>query len=278
MSTSSPPAERTSRRPSGIVRFIAPLALGALALALWQWEVDRRETPDYVLPSPARIAQVFASAESRTTLFSAWQVTVKTAGLALLAAAIGGSALAIGLASSRLLELSLFPYAVVLQVTPLVAVAPLIVIWVGMEHTQLIWLICAWIVAFFPILANTTTGLRSVDEDLRDLFRALNASWFDRLRLLLLPTAAPYFLTGLKVSANLSLVGAVVAEFTTGAAVDQPGLASVLFDAQYRLDVPMMFAALALIALTGIAFYYAVHLTGYFLLRRWHDSYLPLQR
>jgi NitT/TauT family transport system permease protein len=192
--------------------------------------------------------------------------------VALAAAIVLGVVLAIALASSRLVEVSLFPYAVMLQVTPLVAVAPFIVIWVGWERVWLTQVVCALIVAFFPIVSNTALGLQSADPGLRDLFTLYRASRWQRLRLLLTPTALPYFLAGLKISANLALVGAVVAEFVIGTQVDSPGLASTIFESQLRSDTPMMFAALALVSLTGIVTFFAVQLLSYALLRRWHDS------
>jgi NitT/TauT family transport system permease protein len=269
---------RHTRRAGGLLTWLAPIVVGLVSLALWQGAVWYYDLPHYVLPGPKRIADVFADETARQILLDAWKVTLKTAGLAIVAAATGGVALALLLTSSRIAELSLFPYAVVLQVTPLVAVAPLIVMWVGMERTELIWLVCAWIVAFFPVLSNTVVGLRSVDGGLRDLFDLYRATRWQRWRLLLAPSALPYFLAGLKISANLALVGAVVAEFVTGAAVERPGLASVILESQYRLDVPRMFAALVLISCTGIALFYGTHWLGHLFLRRWHASHLSDSR
>ena len=251
-------------------RIGAPVLLGILLLAAWEAWVRYAQVPAYLLPAPSAVASTIAAEWSQ--LAPAWWVTLKTMLVALAAAVVLGVAAAALFASSRLIETSLYPYAVILQVTPLVAVAPFIVIWVGWERIWLTQLVCAWIVAFFPILANTTIGLRSADSGLRDLFALYGASPWQRLRLLLAPSALPYFLAGLKVSANLALVGAVVAEFVIGSQVENPGLASTIFTSQLNTNTPLMFAALALISLTGIVTFFAMEWVSWLLLRRWHAS------
>lgn len=246
----------------------APIAVGLIVLGVWELIVWWRQIPPYLLPSPLAICR--AISQSREALLAAWLVTFKTMSLALIAAVLGGVLLAVAFTVSRLAELTLFPYAIVLQVTPLVAIAPLLLIWIGTPW--LVMLVAAWIVAFFPILSNTVVGLKSVDPGLDELFRLYGATRWQRLRLLLTPSALPYFLAGLRVAVNLVLIGAVVAEFVTGAATDNPGLASLVFEAQYLTDGPKTFAALALISLTGIAMYFAVHLLSGWLLRGWHPS------
>jgi NitT/TauT family transport system permease protein len=171
---------------------------------------------------------------------------------------------------SRLLEISLFPYAVILQVTPIVAIAPLIVIWVQQPFLAL--LICAWIVAFFPIVSNTTVGLNSADRNLIALFRLYGASPAQTLRYLKLPTALPYFLAGLRISGGLALIGAVVAEFVAGTGGTGTGLAFRILEAGYRLEIPRLFAALFLLSATGIAIYLVIDLLSRLLLRHWHES------
>lgn len=252
------------------VRMGAPALVGVILLAAWEGWVRYAELPRYILPPPSIVASTVV--DQWSTLAPAWVVTVRTMFVALAAAVVLGVGLAALFASSRIIETSLFPYAVMLQVTPLVAVAPFIVIWVGWRHVWLTQLICAWIVAFFPILSNTTMGLRSADPGLRDLFALYGASPGQRLRLLLAPSALPYFLAGLKISANLALVGAVVAEFVTGIQVDNPGLASTIFASQQSSDTPLMFAALALVSLTGIFTFFSMQWLEYWCLRRWHES------
>ncbi|HEX6961095.1 MAG TPA: ABC transporter permease [Lacipirellula sp.] len=254
----------------GWIKFVAPIILGVLWLMAWEAWVRLGEIPDYKLPAPSAIAQTLHS--EWPALADAWAVTLTTMLAALLLAVIVGVLLAVLFVTSRIVEFSLFPYAVMLQVTPLVAIAPFIVVWIGWERVWLTQLVCAWIVAFFPIVANTAMGLRSADRGLRDLFALYGATRWQRLRMLLAPSALPYFLAGLKVSANLALVGAVVAEFVIGTQVDNPGLASTIFESQLRSDTPTMFAALALVSLTGIMTFFATQLLSYLLLRRWHDS------
>ncbi|MEN1680617.1 MAG: ABC transporter permease subunit, partial [Planctomycetota bacterium] len=204
-------------------------------------------------------------------LASAWCVTFGGMTAALAAAVVGGVLLAVLFTSSRWAELSFFPFAVVLQVTPLVAIAPLLLLWLP-ENVTGVRLLCAWIVAFFPILANTAIGLRSVDPGLASLMRLYHASRWQRFRLLLVPSALPYFLGGLRVATNLALVGAVVAEFVTGAGTQPEGLATIVFEAQYLTDAPLLMAALGLISATGIAMYFATHLLSGWLLGGWHES------
>lgn len=260
--------DRRSRRVRWAQR-LAPVMVGAVVLGAWEWAVRHWEIEPYVIPAPS---QVFATIRERWgELAPAWLVTLKTMGLALAAAAVSGALLAALFASSRWVAASFFPYAIALQVTPLVAIAPLLALWLQSRYDW-VHLICAWIVAFFPVLSNTVAGLRSADRAHHDLFTLYRASPLARLRLLLAPAALPYFLAGLRIAGNLSLVGAVVAEFVTGAVGDQSGLASLILGNQMRLDTPMVFAALTLVSLTGIAVYFALGLLSYFVLRRWHDS------
>ncbi len=204
------------------------------------------------------------------SLAQSWLFTLKITFGALLLSAAGGALLAALFATSRWVELALFPFAIVLQVTPIVAIAPLILIYV--DSTTAALLLCAWIVAFFPVLSNTVVGLRSADPNLRDLFTMYRATRWQRLRLLLVPSALPYFIAGLKIAGGLSLIGAVVAEFTAGAAGRETGLASRILEASFRTEVPKMFAALLLVSLTGIAIFLLFNLLARRLLGRWHES------
>jgi len=184
-------------------------------------------------------------------------------------ALIGGIGLAVLFNLSRLVEYSLYPYAVILQVTPVVAIAPLLLIYLPPPVAVLV---CAWIVAFFPVLANTTLGLNSVDHNLVDLFRLYGASRGQVLWRLKLPAALPYILGGLKIAGGLSLIGAVVAEIAAGAAGAGSGLAWRISESGYRLNIPRMFAALVLLSVAGIVIYFALALLSYLMLRRWHES------
>jgi NitT/TauT family transport system permease protein len=253
-----------------LARLAAPLAVGAAFLALWQVVVQAEKIPPYILPGPLAIAASLWT--DGPSLLGSLLVTLRVTLAALAAAAILGGMIAVLFSLSRILELSLFPYAVILQVTPIVAIAPLIIIWVREPFLAL--LVCAWIVAFFPIVANTTVGLNSADRNLLALFRLYDASPVQVLRYLKLPTALPYFLAGLRISGGLALIGAVVAEFVAGTGGAETGLAFRILEAGYRLAIPRLFAALFLLSLTGIVIYLVLDGISRVLLRHWHESAL----
>jgi len=259
---------RGRERLAGIA---APLVAGVLFLAGWQAVVQWQGIPAYILPSPVAIAE--ALWRDGPSLLGSLLVTLRITAAALVAAIVLGGALAILFAQSRLLEISLFPYAVILQVTPVVAIAPLIIIWVN--DTFLALLVCAWIVAFFPIVANTTLGLNSADRNLVELFRLYGASRWQTLRYLRLPAALPYFLAGVRISGGLALIGAVVAEFVAGTGGAETGLAYRILEAGYRLQIPKLFAALLLLSATGIAIFAALSWLTRRLIGHWHESALP---
>ena len=249
-------------------RTLAPLLIGVLFLALWEAVVRLQGIPLYILPPPSAIARsLWVDGPS---LLGSLLVTLRITLAALAAAALIGGAIALLFSRSRLLELSLFPYAVILQVTPIVAIAPLIIIWVREPFLAL--LVCAWIVAFFPIVSNTTVGLNSADRNLLALFRLYGASPGQTLLYLRMPTALPYFLAGLRISGGLALIGAVVAEFVAGTGGAETGLAFRILEAGYRLAIPRLFAALFLLSLTGIVIYLALDFLSRRTLRHWHES------
>ena len=251
-----------------MTRALVPAAVFVAALLGWEALVRLAQIPHYILPAPSLVATTLWA--NLGSLAHSWWFTMKITFGALLLAAVLGVALAALFAMSRWIELSLFPFAIILQVTPIVAIAPLILIYV--DSTTAALLICAWIVAFFPVLSNTVIGLRSTDPNLRDLFTLYRASRWQRLRWLLVPSALPYFVAGLKIAGGLSLIGAVVAEFTAGAAGRETGLASRILEASFRTEVPKMFAALVLVSLTGIAIFVLFNGLARLLLGRWHDS------
>jgi NitT/TauT family transport system permease protein len=253
---------------SRAARIAVPVGMLVLLIAAWQAYVTIFEVRHYILPSPVRIAQSFAT--DWPVLIPALFVTLKITFSALAIALVGGVSLAVLMAQSRWIELALFPYAVILQVTPIVAIAPLIIIYA--PTTQSAILICAWIVAFFPILSNTTQGLRSTDHNLLNLFELYGASRWQTLIFLKVPNALPYFLAGLRIAGGLALIAAVVGEFAAGTAGKGSGLAFRLIESQYRLNIPRLFAALVLLSLTGILIFFATSLISYLLLRKWHES------
>lgn len=260
------PSQRTNHEVW--LRVIAPVFVGVLFLGGWEMAVRLLAIPPYILPTPSRIFDTLIS--DWPTLSGSLSITLKITFSALIAAVLVGGSLAILFTQFKWIELSLFPYAVILQVTPVVAIAPLIIIWVN--DTNLSLLICAWIVAFFPILSNTILGLNSADHNLRNLFELYGATRWQTLRYLRLPAALPYFLAGLKISGGLALIGAVVAEFVAGTGGTASGLAYRILEAQYQLKIPRMFAALALISLAGIAIFVATSFLAHRLLHRWHES------
>ena len=251
-------------------RILAPLLMGLFMLVLWEGLVRAMAIPPYILPGPILVAKTLMS--DWGTLWPALVVTLTITLQALLAAVLVGVLLALLFLLSRWIELSLFPYAIILQVTPIVAIAPLIIAWVDDVNVSL--LICAWLVAFFPILSNTVLGLRSVDRNLLDLFELYGASRWRTLLDLRLPAALPYFLGGLRISGGLALIGAVVAEFVAGSGGRESGLAYRILESGYQLKIPRMFAALVLISAAGIAIYLLLSLVSHLLLRRWHESAL----
>jgi NitT/TauT family transport system permease protein len=243
---------------------MAPFVFGLVALGLWQGAVWVMNVPPYVLPGP--IAIVAAYMGDYDVLNPALLSTLTVTLTALVAATTIGVALAVAMAASSLVRAAIQPWAVILQVTPVVAIAPLIIIWVNQPFAALV--VCATIIAFFPILSNTAAGLAATPPELLDLFRLNGATRAQTLFLLRLPSALPYFLTGLRISGTLALVGAVVAEFVAGSGGFASGLAYRIIEASYRLEIPRMFAALVLLAITGIVIYAALGLLSTILLRK----------
>ncbi len=250
------------------LRVAAPLLVGAVFLGLWQAAVRVSGVPVYILPAPSDIAvSLWVDGPS---LLGSLLVTLRITLAALAAAALVGGLIALVFSLSRIVEISFFPYAVILQVTPIVAIAPLIIIWIHVAFLAL--LTCAWIIAFFPIVSNTTVGLNSADRNLLALFRLYGASPGQVLWFLRIPTALPYFLAGLRISGGLALIGAVVAEFVAGTGGAETGLAYRILEAGYRLAIPRLFAALFLLSATGIVIYLVLDFISRRLLKNWHES------
>lgn len=266
------PAQRDETRPLGAragLRVALPIVVLIGAIVAWDLVVRLNQIPPYVLPGPFLVASTLI--HDWPVLFGSLLTTLWTTLEGFLAAAVGGIALALLFNQSRLLEYSLFPYAVVLQVTPVIAIAPLLLIYLPQETAVIV---CAWIVAFFPVLSNTTLGLNSVDRNLAGLFRLYGASRWQTLLRLKLPAALPYILGGLRIAGGLSLIGAVVAEIAAGSAGAGSGLAYRIAESGYRLNIPRMFAALLLLSTAGIVIYLLLALLSHLLLRRWHESAL----
>lgn len=257
-----------AKRVEKIGRWLLPILVMAAAILLWDRIVVWNAIPKYILPGPFLVIQTLI--QDAGILFPALLVTLEITLMALSVAVIGGAGLAILFTQNRWVEMSFYPFAVILQVTPVVSVAPLIFIYVSNRLVGL--LLCAWLVAFFPVLSNTTLGLRSADHNLRDMFAIYGASRWQRLRYLQIPSALPYFLGGLRIAGGLSLIGAVVAEYVAGTGGIGSGLAFRILEAGYRLNIPRMFAALLLIAFTGVAIFAVLSFISHLLLHEWHES------
>jgi NitT/TauT family transport system permease protein len=251
------------------VDVIAPVVVGILAILAWEIFVRVTKTPPYLLPGPFLVLKTLIS--DWNTLFPSLIVTVQITIAAFVAAVVSGLLVSILFTQSKWIERSLFPYAVILQTTPIVAIAPLIIIWFK-NNTFAALVVCAWIVAFFPIVSNTTLGLNSVDHNLSNVFQLYKASRWQTLLYLRLPSALPYFLGGLRISGGLALIGAVVAEFVAGTGGARSGLAYQILMASYNLQIPRMFAALLMTTSLGVIIFVALTVVSDLLLRNWHES------
>jgi NitT/TauT family transport system permease protein len=241
----------------------------ALSIAAWSFVVRVNHIPPYVLPGPEAVFQTLI--DDWSVLWRSLLTTLWTTLEGFVAATVGGIALALLFNQSKWLEYSLFPYAVILQVTPVIAIAPLLLIYLPQQTAVIV---CAWIVGFFPVLSNTTLGLNSVDRNLAGLFQLYGASRLQTLRFLKLPAALPFILGGLRIAGGLSLIGAVAAEIAAGSAGAGSGLAYRIAESGYRLNIPRMFAALLLLSAAGIVIYGLLALASHLILRHWHESAL----
>ena len=254
---------------------LAPVFVGILMLVAWEVGVRISGIPPYLLPGPILVLQTLV--KDWGDLFPSLLITLQITVVAFIAAVVSGLLVAILFTQSKWIERSFFPYAVILQTTPIVAIAPLIIIWVrqvipGEGSTFVSLVICAWIVAFFPILSNTILGLNSADHNLLNLFQLYRSSRWQTLVYLRLPSALPYFLGGLRISGGLALIGAVVAEFVAGTGGTQSGIAYQILMSSFNLQIPRMFAALLMTTILGVAIFAGLTLLSDILLRNWHES------
>jgi NitT/TauT family transport system permease protein len=256
-----------------LLRIALPVFVLVLVIVAWNAAVQLFAIPPYVLPGPGLVLSTLIA--DGALLWHSLLVTLATTFEGFVLAAVGGIGLAVLFSQSRLVEYSLYPYAVVLQVTPVVAIAPLLLIYLPQP---LAVLACAWIVAFFPVLANTTLGLASVDHNLLALFELYKASRWQVLLNLKLPSALPQMLAGLRIAGGLSLIGAVVAEIAAGSAGAGSGLAYRIAESGYRLNIPRMFAALLLLSLAGVVIFFVLSAASHLILRRWHESAVKRER
>lgn len=265
--------DRLARRERTL-RIVMPTLAIIIALGIWEGLVRYYQVPHYLIPAPSLIAETLFK-DGPSLMASMW-FTVKLTLISLACAIIGGVLLGMVFALSRPIEMAFFPFAVILQVTPVIAIAPLILIYVRDTFSAL--LICAWIVAFFPILSNTVIGLRSADHNLRDLFKLYRASPWQRHALSAGTERIAYFMAALKIAGGLSLIGAVVAEFVAGTAGQSTGLASRILESSFRNEIPRMFAALFLVSLLGIVIFLITSWLSRLVLGRWHESEIRRER
>ena len=251
---------------SRLAQTLAPVALIALLLAAWEVACRALHVPVYFLPPPSEVAKALA-ADWLALLRSAWN-TLSMALIALVVASLLAQALALFVGLSPMLERAVRPLAVVLQVTPVVAIAPLVLIWAGLDHAGRAIVALAAVVAFFPIFSGAVSGLKAADPDLERLFDLYGANRLQRLTRLRLPSAVPYLLEGHKVAAGLAVIGAVVAEFVAGSGGAQ-GLAWRILEAGNRLQTARMFAALAVLGLLGAILHAALEAAERAGLRWW---------
>ncbi len=249
-------------------KVVWPALVAVLLIGAWQGLVVAYELPPFLVPSPMNVAQTLVS--DAALLFGALYTTLKITLFAFICATVLGVLVAFAFVQSRVIETAFFPYAVLLQVTPIVAIAPLIIIWVKDPTASLV--ICATLVALFPIIANTTLGLRSVNPGLMSYFRLNRATRMQTLLRLRIPSALPYFFGGLRISSGLALIGAVVAEFVAGTGGTGTGLAYQILQAGYQLNIPRMFAALVLITVTGVLLFALMAVLSQWALGSWHES------
>jgi NitT/TauT family transport system permease protein len=236
--------------------------------ASWYLIVKRAEIPPYILPDPALVIGTLI--KDWSILGPAMWVTACTTVLALTIAFSGGVLAAIVLDRWRFFEMLVSPVTVMVQVMPVIAVAPLILVYV--DNPQIAQLSCAFLVAFFPIMVNALHGLKSVDQDQADTVRLYTASKWKMLVVLKMPSSLPNLFAGLKIGGGLALVGTVVSEFAAGSAGANSGLAFRLLEAQYRLNTPRLFAALALLAVLGATIFVALSCLDRIVLRHWYAS------
>jgi NitT/TauT family transport system permease protein len=255
-------------------RIAAPVGVGVMVLCIWEWACQFWSVPAYLFPRPTEIWRAFV--EGWPVLLPALWSTLRVTLMAFAASVVLGTLVAFLFVQSRVIELSFLPYAVLLQVTPIVAVAPLIIILV--KDTELSLVLCATVISIFPIISNTTIGLRSVDPGLAAYFRMNKAGRWTTLWRLRIPGALPLFLAGLRISSGLALVGAVVAEFVAGTGGRSAGLAYEILQASFQLDIPRMFAALAMITVTGLVLFALMSALQQKLLGHWHESAMREER
>jgi NitT/TauT family transport system permease protein len=250
--------------------WLPPLLSGALFVALWYGVRAATGLQSWILPTPEEILAA-AVREHATLLRAAGSTAVGALG-GFLIAALAGLLLALGLGGARWLRHGLYPWLLVLQMTPVIVLAPIIVLWAGPGRPGIITV--TFLISFFPIVVNTTQGLLSADAHRVDLFRMYGATRAQELAWLRLPAALPYFLAGLRIAATLAPIGAIFGEYLVGnAAGGTGGLGFLVYSYNVQIKIPALFATGLIGCLLGFVFVAAVAVLNWALLRHWHDSY-----
>lgn len=254
-------------------QYLGPIVAFVVVVALWQLIPSWLGMKPFILPKPTDVAK--AAAEDWPILWEAVRITIIESVIGFLLSAVIGIGISVLLASSVILERSIYPYAIILQTIPVVAVAPLVVIWFGAGYNSIV--VIAFLIGFFPVISNSLMGLNSVDKQMDELFTLYNASKWQKMWKLRLPAALPYMMAGLKISCTLSIVGAIVGEYVAGIGGGKGGLGYAITIAAVQMKTPFLFACGITAALLGISFYLVVSLISKRMLGYWHESAMKSQ-
>jgi NitT/TauT family transport system permease protein len=253
-----------------VTRILPPVLVFVLVAAALEAYVRIRHLPMYYMPRPTDVLRMLLDPDQRRRMLGSLLVTTEAALIGFTASVIAGILIAIALAASRWVRRAFYPYTLFFQTVPIVAIAPLLVIWFQAGLTSVS--VSAFIVSVFPVIANTLAGLLATEPALLDLFQLYGAGPFERLWKLRLPFAMPSIVTGLRVAAGLAVIGTVVGEFLVGTLGDSEGLGVRVVSAMKTGRTDLVFAAVLIASLLGLALFAAVNLAGHLMLRRWHTS------
>lgn len=256
------------------IKYLGPIFALIIFLSLWQFVPVLLDIKPFILPKPTDVVE--AAIEDWHLLWPAMQVTIFESVIGFLLSAIVGIAISVLLASSRVLEISLYPYAVILQTIPVVAIAPIVVIWFGSGFNSIV--IISFLIGFFPIVSNTLMGLNSVDKNMGYLFKLYNASKWQTMFKLRIPAAMPFIVSGLKISCTLAIIGSITGEYIAGIGGGKGGLGYSITVAAVQLKTPYLFACAITGALFGIVFYLLVSFLSRLILKSWHESAMKVEK
>lgn len=256
------------------LKYLGPILALVVFLSIWQFIPTLLDIKPFILPKPTDV--VSAAIEDWALLWPAMQITIFESVIGFILSAIVGIGISILLASSRVLEISLYPYTVILQTIPIVAIAPIIVIWFGSGFNSIV--IISFLIGFFPIVSNTLMGLNSVDKNMGDLFKLYNANKWQTMFKLRIPAAMPFIMSGLKVSCTLAIIGSITGEYIAGIGGGKGGLGYAITVAAVQLKTPYLFACAITGALFGIVFYLLVSMISRLVLKSWHESAMKVER